>query len=87
MTIEYDVKNGKLGELDYIIGGVGHDLIMNSLAVLCNSNYTHQDLNYMNKLKDFSSLNGRGKVKTIDNLQIQLINEAYNANPTSLHLH
>lgn len=84
VTIEYDVKNGKLGELDYIIGGVGHDLIMNSLAVLATLIATHQDLNYMNKLKDFSSLNGRGKVKTIDNLQIQLINEAYNANPTSL---
>jgi UDP-N-acetylmuramoyl-tripeptide--D-alanyl-D-alanine ligase len=84
VTSHYTTQDGKNNEISYKIGGVGKDLIMNSAAVLGTilaCNLTHES---MHALEDFNSITGRGKLLHISSLNIKLMDESYNSNPTSL---
>ncbi len=81
---KYTTLDGNNAAINYKIGGIGNDLVSNSLGVLSVLIACNLDANIINKLEDFSSVSGRGQIYHIELFDIQLIDESYNSNPTSL---
>jgi UDP-N-acetylmuramoyl-tripeptide--D-alanyl-D-alanine ligase len=70
--------------VNYRIKGIGKDLVQNSLAILAVLVTKGLDISLMNKLENFEAVSGRGKPHYIESRNIALLDESYNANPTSL---
>ncbi len=84
VSAKYATPDGNYCDVNYKIGGVGTDLVSNSLGVLSILIACNLDVNMMNKLENFSAVSGRGKIYHIESPNIQLIDESYNSNPASL---
>jgi UDP-N-acetylmuramoyl-tripeptide--D-alanyl-D-alanine ligase len=76
--------SGPSDEINYTIRGIGKDLVENSLAILTTLVVANLDLRNIEKLIDFETVNGRGKIHYIESCDVKLIDESYNSNPTSL---
>lgn len=92
ISLIYTIDNSIESEVHYRVHGIGNDLIYNSAATLSSllAYFLQHSMNlnsidqHMIALNNFDGLSGRGKVVHIPFLNIELIDESYNANPTSL---
>lgn len=75
--------------IQYKVGAVGSEFVLNSMAVLgALIAYSDGDLGQikkgMNGLASFSGLKGRGQITFFPKNKITLMDDSYNANPTSV---
>ena len=92
VTLKYSLENSLCGEFSYKIGCIGDEFIMNSMAVfgtlLSYSTNGVLDFNKiseaMNTLERFNGLKARGQITNYKNFGLILLDDSYNANPTSM---
>ena len=82
MQVTINIKSQP--SISYNLGTIGDEFVLNSMAVLCALLLYNpeQITKAMLVFKDFRGLKGRGKI--IDYKIIQLMDDSYNANPTSM---
>jgi len=73
------------GDIDYEIGALGKHLAFNSLAVLAAVKAVGAELEYgAHSLRNFKAQKGRGEVIHVANGNYTVIDDSYNASPTSI---